>query len=68
MPKRWPIGFSFGKYLRAAVSLMTTTFGAFSIVAIGEVAARRRSGISIVSKKSGEIDEAVDRCRAGRRA
>src|SRR5207248_8188849 len=28
-PKRRPIGFSFGKYLRTAVSLMTATFGVF---------------------------------------
>ena len=30
-PKRWPIGFSFGKYFRAAASLMMTTFGAVSL-------------------------------------
>ena len=53
-PKCWPIGFSFGKYFRAAASLMTTTFGAVVVVAIGEAAARAAIGMPIISKKFGE--------------
>ena len=40
MPKCWPIGFSFGKYLRAAASLMIDDLRRLRVVAIGEAAAR----------------------------
>jgi hypothetical protein len=62
-PIRRPIGFSFGKYFRAAASLITTTRGV-SLVLRAVKPRPARSGISIVSKNAGETirEEMVSRC------
>ena len=65
-PKRWPIGFSFGKYFFAAASLITTTFGRGRVVAIREAAAEQHRNLHHVEEIRRD-DQAVDvsRCPAG---
>jgi hypothetical protein len=53
-PNRWPIGSSFGKYFRAAASLMITTFGAVALFSWSVNPRPRSSGMPITSKKLGE--------------
>ena len=59
-PIRRPIGLSLGKYLRAAASLITATFGARGgVLGLREAAASSR-GMPIIAKNFGDDDEPVD--------
>jgi hypothetical protein len=64
-PMCWPMGFSFAKYLRAAVSLMIATFGAFESSRSVNVRPTR-IGISIVSKNPGEMSRRLIESRWSR--